>query len=145
MARKPRSLDDIVLDEEEVTGTTTEEDIDEEGEEEEVEGVVEGSAEHDPIATIKPKKPPAEAVDLLDATIEKQVTHLGRATAQKLRKEEKELVMIPIDKLNPKDTEVLVGINGWNFQIMRGQPVLLPVPVVDLLINAGYNPTRVRR
>jgi len=136
--KKLRSLEDIELDDEELVGLEDLED------EEEKEGVVEGSAEHDPVATVKgaPKSP--EAVDVLDATIEQQVTQLGRSTAEVLRKSPKEKIMIPVDKLNEHDSYVLVGINGWNFQIQRGVPVVLPVQVVDLLADAGYAPTRVR-
>jgi len=46
--------------------------------------------------------------------------------------------------LNPKDSFVVVGINGWNLQIQREVDVHLPKPVIDLLRLGGYNPTLVK-
>lgn len=79
--------------------------------------------------------------DLLDSTLEKQVTQLGRKTAELLRQGKKVMAFIPVDKLNRDDKSVVVGINGWNFQIQREQWVNLPVPVVELLQMGGYQPT----
>ena len=87
----------------------------------------------------------AEAIDFTEQQgIEAQVTAIARKTAEELKTFPKEKVMIPADKLNTQDTYAVVGINGWNLQIQRGVPVLLPVPVVELLENGGYNPTQVR-
>ncbi len=83
-------------------------------------------------------------VQQLDPSIEKQITTMGRAMAEKLKTYPQEKVMIPIDKLNKGVTDVVVGMNGFNIQIKRGVPVMLPIPVVDLLIQARYNPTIVR-
>ncbi len=80
----------------------------------------------------------------LSPSIEKQVTSMGRAVAEKLKTYPQEKVQLPIDKLNKGVMDVVVGINGFNIQIKRGVPVMLPIPVVDLLIQGGYNPTIVR-
>jgi len=80
----------------------------------------------------------------MEKSIEKQVTQMGKQTAEKLRQYPQEKVLIPVDKLNKHIQDVVVGINGWNFQIQRNVPVELPSPVVDLLERAGYAPTRVR-
>lgn len=109
------------------------------------ETVKESMPDRDPAPIVKKEydiSVPAD--DMLDKTIEAQVTQLGRATAEKLKGFPKEKVLIPIDKLNKDDKYAIVGINGWNFQIERGKPVLLPEPVVVLLENGGYQPTRVR-
>lgn len=91
--------------------------------------------------TPEPEEPKLEK---LDASIEKQVTSLGKAMAEKLRTYPQEKVMIPVDKLNKSDSFVVVGLNGFNIQIQRGKTVSLPRPVVDLLIQGGYAPTMVR-
>ena len=87
----------------------------------------------------------AEAIDITaQAGVEAQITAIAKETAEKLKQCPKEKVMIPKDRLNAQSTYVVVGINGWNIQIQRGTPVLLPVPVVELLENGGYAPTQVR-
>ena len=90
-----------------------------------------------------PEKPdlPEEAPSLLDATLEAQVTQLGRQTAEALKKEKQVETLIPPYPLNRHDKVVEVCINGWNFRILRNHWVKLPASVVDLLENAGYNPS----
>lgn len=111
-------------------------------------GVTEGlAAERDPASIPKPfydTKEAAKEVFGSSAGVEAQVSEISRATAAELAKYPKEKVIIPKDKLNPHDGFVVVGINGWNIQIMRDTPVLLPEPVVILLEQGGYAPTRVR-
>ena len=118
------------------------EDIEEIGEDEEEVGVVKEGPIHerDPKSDIKPKVVKEQPTEL-DGTIAKQVTQMGRATAEKLKKEKMYRVQIPVSELNKHDQQVVVGINGWNFQIKKGVPVTLPEPVVQLLQDAGYNPT----
>ena len=84
---------------------------------------------------------PEEVPSLLDATLEAQVTQLGRQTAEALKKEKQVETLIPPDPLNKHDKVVEVCINGWNFRILRNHWVKLPASVVDLLENAGYNPS----
>lgn len=98
----------------------------------------------EPLSTMSgPEKPdlPEEAPSLLDATLEAQVTQLGRQTAEALKKEQQVETLIPLDSLNKHDKVVDVCINGWNFRILRNVWVKLPASVVDLLENAGYNPS----
>lgn len=85
-----------------------------------------------------------EAIDVIQLSIEKQLSQLGKKTAELLKARPQEKVLVPIDKLNKYDEFVVVGINGWNLQIQKGVPVMLPDCVVDLLIDGGYQPTRVR-
>lgn len=81
-----------------------------------------------------------EDVLVLEKSIEKQVAAMGRATREALRKQPLRKVTIPIDKINPHDTSVLVGLNGFNLQIKRNVPVVLPQPIIDLLVIGGYSP-----
>jgi len=76
--------------------------------------------------------------------VKPDVSALSKSTGKRLSEKPKEKVMIPSDKLNPEDVTVTVSINGWIYQIKRGNPVMLPQPVVDLLVRGGYNPTIVR-
>jgi len=97
----------------------------------------------EPLSTMpgpeKPDAPVEEVSVLLDATLEAQITHLGRQTARALKTEQQVETLIPIDPLNKRDKVVEVCINGWNFRILRNTWVKLPASVVDLLENAGYN------
>lgn len=99
----------------------------------------------EPLATMPtkdtPAAPPEDTPSLLDASIEAQVTELGRQTAEALRKYPQVETLIPLDPLNKHDKVVEVCVNGWNFRILRNVWVKLPAPVVDLLANAGYNPS----
>lgn len=89
----------------------------------------------------EPPKDDEEVASLLDATLEEQVTQLGRETAEALRKEPQIETLIPIDPLNKHDKVVDVCINGWLIRILRNHWVKLPASVVDLLENAGYHPS----
>lgn len=53
------------------------------------------------------------------------------------KKEKMIKVKIPIDSLNPKDTEVIVGINEKYAKIIRGVETEVSVPVYEQLKNAG--------
>ncbi len=103
-------------------------------------------AEHDPNTrmTETVARHAGEADDMVGMSLDKQLTKIGRDTAEKLNKREKFKVIIPKNELSPNDTFVVVGINGWNLQIKRDVPVYLPDVVVDLLANGGYSPTLVR-
>lgn len=85
-----------------------------------------------------------EAIDALEQSVEKQVAAMGRATGELLKKEKRHKTLIPLDKLNPHDGEVIVGLNGFNLQIKKNVPVMLPGAIIDLLEEGGYNPTLVR-
>lgn len=53
------------------------------------------------------------------------------------KKEETKIVKIPIDKLNPKDLEVIVGINEKYAKVLRGVEQEVSIPVYEQLKNAG--------
>lgn len=46
-------------------------------------------------------------------------------------------VNIPIDPLNPKDKEIIVGINEKYAKIIRGEETEVSMPVYAQLKNAG--------
>lgn len=138
---------EIFGEEEEKVVNTTEVYEEEEKDLEERDDVKEGMmAEADPISRIsdplKEHKGPAE--DIVKKGLDGQLTALGRETATKLDAMPKHKVLIPVKELNPHDTTAVVGINGWNIQIKRGVPVILPDAVIGLLYDAGENPTLVR-
>lgn len=47
-------------------------------------------------------------------------------------------IKIPIDNQNPVDLMVPVTINGYTWTIKRGETVVVPTAVADILENAGY-------
>ncbi len=93
----------------------------------------------DPLAAHK-----GEAADVVKQSLDGQLTALGRKTAELLKQCPKHKVVIPFKELNPDDDFVVVGINGWNLQIKRGVPVMLPDEVIHALSVGGESPTLVR-
>lgn len=58
--------------------------------------------------------------------------------SNKEMKEEKTIkVHIPIDKLNPKDKEIIIGINEKYAKVIRGEETEVSIPVYEQLKNAG--------
>lgn len=60
--------------------------------------------------------------------------------AEDVKKEVKEKtikVKIPVDPLNPKDNEIIVGINEKYAKIIRGKETEVSIPVYEQLKNAG--------
>lgn len=55
----------------------------------------------------------------------------------KTEKEKMVKVRIPIDPLNPKDKEVIVGINEKYAKVIRGEETEVSIPVYEVLKNAG--------
>ena len=52
-------------------------------------------------------------------------------------KEKTVKVRIPIDPLNPKDKEVIIGINEKYAKVIRGEETEVSMPVYEQLKNAG--------
>ena len=46
-------------------------------------------------------------------------------------------IRIPIDTLNPKDKEIIVGVNEKYAKIIRGEETEVSKPVYEVLKNAG--------
>lgn len=56
---------------------------------------------------------------------------------EKESKEELIKVRIPTDPLNPKDLEIIVGINEKYAKVLRGVEQEVSIPVYEQLKNAG--------
>lgn len=67
--------------------------------------------------------------------IEKNIEKTEKELAEKKEKTIK--VHIPIDKLNPKDKEIIVGINEKYAKVVRGEDTEVSIPVYEQLRNAG--------
>ena len=67
--------------------------------------------------------------------IEKNIEETKKELVEKKEKTVK--VRIPIDPLNPKDKEVIIGINEKYAKVIRGEDTEVSVPVYEQLKNAG--------
>lgn len=67
--------------------------------------------------------------------IEKNIEKTEKELIEKKEKTVK--VHIPIDKLNPKDKEIIIGINDKYAKVVRGVDTEVSVPVYEQLRNAG--------
>lgn len=52
-------------------------------------------------------------------------------------KEKTKMVRVPIDPLNPKDKEIIIGINEKYAKVVRGEETEVSIPVYEQLRNAG--------
>ena len=59
-------------------------------------------------------------------------------TAPVKEQEEKVKIVIPKDQINKNDSFVPVAINGYIYQIKRGETVEVPKEVARILKEAGY-------
>ena len=69
---------------------------------------------------------------------DKEIDNISKETGTALKDKDKVRIKIPNDPLNPKDTQVVVGINGFNYVIKRGQTVEVPEEVARILEDAKY-------
>lgn len=67
--------------------------------------------------------------------IEENTEKTAKEVAEKKEKTYK--VRIPIDQLNPKDKEIIVGVNEKYAKIIRGEDTEVSEPVYEVLKNAG--------
>ena len=76
---------------------------------------------------------------VVEETIEKNNDVIESKKLKKaFDKEKKVKVIIPADRLNPKDEYVTASINGYTLQIKRGVAVEIPEPFYKILKEAGY-------
>ena len=61
-----------------------------------------------------------------------------KATGEELANGKKVRIRLPKDKLNKEDVVVPVCINGYTYQIKRGEWVDVPEEVARILEEAGY-------
>ena len=71
------------------------------------------------------------ATKKIEENIEKTATKVAE------KKEKTVKVHIPIDPLNPKDKEIIIGINEKYAKVIRGEETEVSIPVYEQLRNAG--------
>ena len=71
------------------------------------------------------------------ANTNNNVEEVKEEAKKEFKKEKKYKVRIPIDQLNPKDKEVIVGVNEKYAKIVRGEETEVSEPVYQVLKNAG--------
>lgn len=59
-------------------------------------------------------------------------------TGEELKKEAKITITIPKSELNPHEMNVPVTVNGWTYNIKRGERVEVPMTVFNILKEAKY-------
>lgn len=64
-------------------------------------------------------------------------TEKGEKEQKNVNEEKTKKVMIPIDPLNPKDKDIIVGINEKYAKVVRGVETEVSIPVYEQLKNAG--------
>ena len=67
----------------------------------------------------------------------KKIEQEIKKTEKENKNEETIKILIPIDKLNPQDKEIIVGINEKYAKIVRGKETDVTRPVFEQLRNAG--------
>jgi len=65
-------------------------------------------------------------------------TKIALKTAKAIKGAKNVEIKIPIDPQNPKDLIVPVIINGYRWEIKRGEKVSVPEPVAKILEDAKY-------
>lgn len=73
-----------------------------------------------------------------EAELRNDTKVLASGMKAKLNACKKVTVRIPVDKQNPKDTDVVVQLNGYVYQIKRGTTVEVPEPIAKLLERGNY-------
>lgn len=67
----------------------------------------------------------------------KKVEESVEDTEREVKKEKTVKVHIPIDSLNPKDKDIIIGINEKYAKVVRGEETEVSIPVYEQLKNAG--------
>ena len=82
------------------------------------------------------KTPEVTTTQKTPEVTDEQIDNSAKATGQQLKKEEMVEIKIPVDPLNPKDLMVPVVIDGYIYQIKRGEKVKVPKEVEKILERA---------
>ena len=75
-----------------------------------------------------------ESIENVDA----KHTEVAKQTAKVIKSKKMVEIKIPIDPQNPKDLIVPVIINGYRWNIKRGEKVSVPAPVARILEESKY-------
>lgn len=67
----------------------------------------------------------------------KKVEDSVENTEREVKKVKTVKVHIPIDPLNPKDKDIIIGINEKYAKVVRGEETEVSIPVYEQLRNAG--------
>lgn len=70
--------------------------------------------------------------------IDAKHTEVAKKTAKAIKNKKMVEIKIPIDPQNPKDLIVPVIINGYRWEIKRGEKVSVPEPVAKILEDSKY-------
>jgi hypothetical protein len=73
-----------------------------------------------------------------DAKVDAKHTEVAKQTAKAIKNKKMVEIKIPIDPQNPKDLVVPVIINGYRWEIKRGEKVSVPEPVAKILEDSKY-------
>ena len=68
----------------------------------------------------------------------KELVEESISTGEALNKEKKVSIVVPKSELNPHDLLVPVTVNGYTYQIIRGEEVEVPVTIKNILKEAKY-------
>lgn len=79
-----------------------------------------------------------EKVIELSAIPDKVLIDDSMSTGAALARETQVALIVPKSELNPQEKMVPVTINGYTYQILRGEQVIVPQTVADILKEAKY-------
>jgi hypothetical protein len=82
--------------------------------------------------------PSEKHIESSDLKIDAHHTKIALKTAEAIKKGKMIEVKIPIDSQNPKDLFVPVVINGYRWEIKRGEKVSIPEYVAKILEDSKY-------
>lgn len=79
-----------------------------------------------------------EILEVAKELSDNEIDKITKNTGELLSEMPKIRIKIPRDQLNKEDDFVPVSVNGFIYQIKRGEAVSVPETVADILTEAGY-------
>ena len=73
-----------------------------------------------------------------NAKVDAKHVEVAKQTARTIKSKKMVEVKIPVDPQNPRDLIVPVIINGYRWEIKRGEKVSVPEPVAKILEESKY-------
>lgn len=87
-------------------------------------------------------KEQSETISKIEAKLKeiptRELVEESISTGEALNKEKKVSIVVPKSELNPHDLLVPVTVNGYTYQIIRGEEVEVPVTIKNILKEAKY-------
>ncbi len=99
---------------------------------------------HSKMKTIVNEASRKDAIDIVAEALKHPQTKEAKETGVMLNEMEKIKVLVPKDKMATEDDHLTVGINAFFTPLRKGEPIMVPDPIYNLLVDGGYNPTLVR-